>query len=52
LFRRCSTAPSAPVLDPAITLDYGHCALFESRQGKQGVSYHVLRDWDLPHATN
>ncbi|HEY6130518.1 MAG TPA: RNA 2',3'-cyclic phosphodiesterase [Halioglobus sp.] len=48
LFRRCATAPPAPTVTPSITLDYQHCALFESRQGRQGVSYHVLQDWELP----
>ncbi len=37
-------------LAPSIDMTYRHCALFESRQGKQGVSYHVLQDWDLPPA--
>jgi 2'-5' RNA ligase len=50
LLRRCSTAPPAPASTPSIDMTYRHCALFESRQGKQGVSYHVLQDWDLPPA--
>jgi RNA 2',3'-cyclic 3'-phosphodiesterase len=49
LFRQCSTAPPAPAQIPDITLHYQHFALFESRQGKRGVSYHVMHDWDLHH---
>jgi 2'-5' RNA ligase len=51
LYRGCNAAPPAPPLAPAIDMTYRHCALFESRQGKQGVSYHVLQDWGLPPAT-
>jgi RNA 2',3'-cyclic 3'-phosphodiesterase len=51
LYRGCNAAPPAPTLTPAIDMTYRHCALFESRQGKQGVSYHVLQDWGLPSAT-
>jgi 2'-5' RNA ligase len=47
LFRRCSAAPPAPALVPSIALTYQHFSLFESRQGRRGVSYHVLQDWDL-----
>jgi 2'-5' RNA ligase len=52
LYRGCNTAPPAPALTPSIDMAYQHCALFESRQGKQGVSYHVLQDWDLLPATD
>jgi len=45
LFRNCSTAP--PVTAPAISLPYSHFTLFESRQGKAGVSYHPLQHWEL-----
>jgi hypothetical protein len=31
-------------------LRYAGFALFVSRQGKRGVSYHVLQDWDLPRS--
>jgi 2'-5' RNA ligase len=51
LYRRCHTAPVAPLDIPTIALDYQHCTLFESRQGKRGVSYHVLQDWNLPSNT-
>jgi RNA 2',3'-cyclic 3'-phosphodiesterase len=50
LFRHCSSAPPAPTQAPAFDLTYQHFALFESRQGKHGVSYHILRDWDLSPA--
>jgi 2'-5' RNA ligase len=45
LFRNCSTAP--PVTAPAISLPYSHFTLYESRQGKTGVSYHPLQHWEL-----
>ena len=48
LFRHCASAPPLPVAMPAIALAYRHFALFESRQGRHGVSYHVLQEWDLP----
>ena len=47
LFRRCNAAPPAPAVIPRITLAYKHFALFESRQGKRGVSYHPLQYWHL-----
>jgi 2'-5' RNA ligase len=48
LFRRCTVAPPAPLMAPDFVLPYQHFTLFESRQGKQGVSYHPLQHWDLP----
>ena len=45
LFRNCSTAP--PVTAPAISLQYRHFTLFESKQGKTGISYHPLQHWEL-----
>lgn len=50
LFRHCIAAPPAPVAAPSIPLEYRQFALFESRQGRQGVSYHVLQDWPLGRA--
>jgi 2'-5' RNA ligase len=47
LYRRCHAAPSAPLDVPPIVLEYRHLTLFESRQGRQGVSYHALQNWDL-----
>ena len=47
LYRRCQTAPLAPLDVPTIALEYRHCTLFESRQGRHGVSYHALQNWDL-----
>jgi 2'-5' RNA ligase len=47
LYRRCIAPPPAPALAPALEMQYRHCTLFESRQGRQGVSYHALQDWQL-----
>jgi 2'-5' RNA ligase len=47
LFRRLTAPPPAPALPPAISMRYDHCTLFESRQGRQGVSYHALEEWPL-----
>ena len=47
LFRRCRAAPPAPAVIPRMALTYSHFTLFESRQGKRGVSYHPLQYWDL-----
>ncbi len=48
LFRGLGVAPPAPAVAPRFVLPYAHFILFESRQGRQGVSYHPLRDWALP----
>jgi 2'-5' RNA ligase len=50
LYRRCSNPPPGPALVPGIEMRYRHCTLFESRQGRQGVSYHALQDWQLAAA--
>lgn len=47
LFRRCEDAPPAPAEPPSMALEYSDFALFESRNGKQGVSYHPLQYWQL-----
>jgi RNA 2',3'-cyclic 3'-phosphodiesterase len=47
LYRQCSVPPPAAALPPSLALPYSEFALFESRQGKRGVSYHVLRSWAL-----
>lgn len=47
LFRHCTGAPPAPAETPAFGLDYSEFALFESRQGRSGVSYHPLHHWAL-----
>ena len=47
LFRGCTSAPPPPLVAPALSLSYQHVTLFESRQGRQGVSYHPLRHWEL-----
>ena len=45
LFRRCQTPPPAPTVSPQITLAAETVSLFESRQGREGVSYHPLAEW-------
>jgi RNA 2',3'-cyclic 3'-phosphodiesterase len=47
VFRQCAAAPPAAATMPAIPLSYRHFVLFESRQGKRGVSYHALQHWNL-----
>lgn len=47
LFRNCITAPVAPAEAPAFCAVYGHFTLFESRQGRSGISYHPLQHWEL-----
>lgn len=47
LFRGCDRAPAAPAAAPQFTFNYRDFALMESRQGKQGVSYHPLAHWSL-----
>lgn len=47
LYRRCSGAPAAPSTAPSIPVSYRNFSLFESIQGKSGVSYRVLQDWNL-----
>jgi len=47
LFRRCDPAPPAPTRPPSIPLRYDYFTLFESRQGKSGISYHPQQHWDL-----
>ena len=48
LFRRCHTAPQ-PNVAPETPFPYAHFCLFESREGKNGVSYRSLSEWDLAH---
>lgn len=52
LFRNCTAAPAAPALQPAFALHFRHITLFESRQGKTGVSYHAVQHWDLSPPAN
>lgn len=47
LYRGCTDAPVAPATVPSIPVSYRHFSLFESIQGKRGVSYRVLQDWEL-----
>ncbi|AQA19857.1 2'-5' RNA ligase [Halioglobus japonicus] len=48
LYRSCDTPPSAPAQPPALPMTCDHFSLYESRQGRQGVSYHPLASWALP----
>jgi len=45
LFRGCKSPPQTPLEPPDFSLEYEGFVLFESRQGKRGVSYHTLRRW-------
>ena len=47
LYRDCNEPPPVPVSPPDIKLVYDHFTLFESRQGRQSVSYHALAQWGL-----
>ena len=47
LFRGCREAPPQPAQEPSFVFAYHHFTLFESRQGKRGVSYQPLADWAL-----
>ena len=51
MYRGCNVPPPEPAHTPSIALRYSDFALFESRQGKRGVSYHILQDWAL-HRTH
>ena len=35
----------APAIAPAFNMEYQYCTLYESRQGRNGVSYHPLAEW-------
>jgi 2'-5' RNA ligase len=52
LFRRCEAPPPAPVEAPKFHLPLAEFTLFESKSGKQGVSYHPLEHWLLPRASH
>ena len=47
LFRRCTLPPPPSLEPPDFTLQFREFTLFESRQGKRGVSYHALQHWPL-----
>jgi 2'-5' RNA ligase len=51
LLRGCRQAPTAPAASPGFSMEYDHFTLYESRQGRSGVSYHPLADWRLVLAT-
>lgn len=52
LFRRCPEAPPAPLEAPSFALPYQRFSLFESRERREGVSYHPLQDWPLAAASD
>lgn len=47
LYRRCNSAPPAPPSVPILAVPGKHVTLFESLNGRQGVSYHPVADWTL-----
>jgi 2'-5' RNA ligase len=47
LLRGCELAPAAPAAPPLFSQQYSDFALLESRQGRNGVSYHPLANWAL-----
>ncbi len=47
LARGCEIPPPAPLNPPHFELQFSHFSLFESRQGKSGVSYHPVASWEL-----
>lgn len=47
LFRGCTSAPPAPAESPSIEMQYSDFALFESRQGREGVRYQAIQRWPL-----
>lgn len=47
LFRSCQQAPPAPAVEPDVAFRFDRVTLFESRQTRNGVSYHALQDWEL-----
>ena len=50
LHRRCIVVPAPPAVAPKIEFAYAHLCLFESIQGRNGVSYRILEDWPLHRA--
>jgi 2'-5' RNA ligase len=47
LYRNCQTPPPHPPRLPTIDVAFGDFTLFESRQGRNGVSYHPMASWQL-----
>ena len=47
LFRGCDRAPPPPASPPDFHFIFDHFTLFESRQGRSGVSYHPLTAWEF-----
>lgn len=50
LFRGGADAPPPPANPPDFVLPYREFVLMESRQGKRGVTYQPVADWDLAHS--
>lgn len=49
LYRNCSSPPPAPVVAPAIRMDYDQLILFESQPGRKHVRYQSVAQWALRH---
>lgn len=47
LYRRCAAPPPAPPSVPVIELTWRHFTLFESMQGRRGVRYREIAQWEL-----
>jgi 2'-5' RNA ligase len=47
LYRRCDTPPPAPSREPLFDLQLTELLLFQSQQGRSGVSYRPLAAWPL-----
>lgn len=48
LARRCEQPPPAPLEKPQFRFEYDHFTLFQSHNGRRGVSYQAIADWPLP----
>ena len=47
LYRRCTSPPPAPIVDPRFLLALNEVTLFESRSGRGGVVYEPRAVWAL-----
>lgn len=47
LFRSCESPPPAPTVPADFRLAWDSFALYESRQGRQGVHYQAVAEWRL-----
>jgi len=48
LYRHCQSPPTQPIREPDFEVSFQHFQLFESRQGRQGVSYDPIVEWPIP----